>query len=52
MLSTYLESQRAAETSGQSQARHLQQSTYFASERATEIIEAAETRRRAVAERT
>ncbi|GFW93103.1 hypothetical protein TNCV_3888441 [Trichonephila clavipes] len=42
---------RAAETPEQSQARRLQHATYMASQRDTETIEAAESRKRAVAER-
>ncbi|GFW17616.1 uncharacterized protein TNCV_2651731 [Trichonephila clavipes] len=42
---------RAAETPEQSQARCLQHATYMASQRDTETIEAAEYRKRAVAER-
>ncbi|GFV16142.1 hypothetical protein TNCV_3379061 [Trichonephila clavipes] len=41
---------RAAETPEQSQARRLQHATYMASQRETETIEAAESRKRAVAE--
>ncbi|GFV65772.1 uncharacterized protein TNCV_4154081 [Trichonephila clavipes] len=47
----YLASQRAAETPVQFQARRLQHATYMASQRDTETIEAAESRKRAVAER-
>ncbi|GFY29529.1 cytochrome b [Trichonephila clavipes] len=42
---------RAAETPEQSQARRLQHATYMASKRDTETIEAAKSRKRAVAER-
>ncbi|GFW69391.1 hypothetical protein TNCV_487401 [Trichonephila clavipes] len=47
----YLASQQAAETPEESQARHLQHATYMASQRDTETIEAAESSKRAVAER-
>ncbi|GFX40426.1 hypothetical protein TNCV_4320591 [Trichonephila clavipes] len=47
----YLASKQAAETPEQSQARRLQHATYMASQRDTETIEAAESRKRAVAER-
>ncbi|GFU04854.1 hypothetical protein TNCV_1289931 [Trichonephila clavipes] len=47
----YLAAQRAAETPEQSQARRLQHAAYMASQRDTETIEAAESSKRAVAER-
>ncbi|GFV25096.1 hypothetical protein TNCV_1006901 [Trichonephila clavipes] len=47
----YLASQRAAEIPEQSQAWRLQHAPYMASQRDTETIEAAESRKRDVAER-